>query len=248
MQKTAIIVPCYNESKRLNTEAFVRYAEKNKWVYFIFVNDGSADDTFEIINYMCGSNTEQMLCVDQKINVGKAEAVRQGFLKAMDLNFRYIGYWDADLATPLNAIDKLCTLLEGKGVIAAIGSRVKLLGYNINRKPLRHYLGRVFATFASLVLGLPIYDTQCGAKVFKNNSDLIKVFSTPFMVKWIFDVEILARFGTILHNKGMGSLENYAIEYPLKEWTHIDGSKVKAIDFFKGASELLKIYRTYYVK
>ena len=245
MQKTAIIVPCYNESKRLNTEAFVRYAEKNKWVYFIFVNDGSADDTFEIINYMCGSNTEQMLCVDQKINVGKAEAIRQGFLKAIDLDFYNIGYWDADLATPLNVIDKLCTLLEGKSVMVVIGARVKLLGYRIERKPLRHYLGRLFATCASHVLGLPIYDTQCGAKIFKNNSVLKKVFSTPFIVKWTFDVEILARFGVVLQNKGLGSLGNYAIEYPLKEWTHMDGSKVKAIDFLKGATELLKIYRTY---
>jgi glycosyltransferase involved in cell wall biosynthesis len=245
MQKTAIIVPCYNESKRLNTEAFIRYAGKNKWVYFIFVNDGSSDDTFEIINYMCHSNSEQMLCVDQKINVGKAEAVRRGFLKAIDFGFFNIGYWDADLATPLNAIDKLCTLLQGKRVIAAIGSRVKLLGYRIERKPLRHYLGRAFATCASCVLGLPIYDTQCGAKIFKNNSDLKKVFSTPFIVKWIFDVEILARFEVILQNKGVGSLENYALEYPLKEWTHIGGSKVKTLDFLLGAIELFKIYRTY---
>ena len=245
MQKTAIIVPCYNESKRLNVEEFIGYARKNKGVYFIFVNDGSADDTLEIIYYMCGSNTEQMLCVDQKINVGKAEAVRQGFLKAIDLDFRNIGYWDADLATPLNVIGKLCALLEEKKIIAAFGARIKLLGYRIERKTLRHYLGRVFATFASLVLGLPIYDTQCGAKIFKNNSDLEKVFFAPFIVKWTFDVEILARFGVILKSKGVGSLEKYAIEYPLKEWTHMDGSKVKAIDFFIGATELFKIYRTY---
>jgi hypothetical protein len=186
-----------------------------------------------------------MMCVDQKINIGKAEAVRLGFLKAIDLGFYNIGFWDADLATPLDAIDKLCTLLEGKKVIAAIGSRVKLLGYRVERKPLRHYLGRVFATFASLVLGLPIYDTQCGAKIFKNNSDLKKIFSTPFTVKWTFDVEILARFGVVLKNNGDGSLENYAIEHPLEKWTHIAGSKVKPLDFIMGAKELFKIYRTY---
>ena len=245
MQKTAIIVPCYNESKRLNTEEFIEYARKNKWVYFIFVNDGSTDDTFEIINYMCGSNSEQMLWVNQETNVGKAEAVRQGFLKAIDLDFCNIGYWDADLATPLNVIGKLCALLEEKKIIAAFGARVKLLGYRIDRKPLRHYLGRIFATCASHVLGLPIYDTQCGAKIFKNSSVLKKIFSTPFTVKWIFDVEILARFGVILQNKGVGSLENYALEYPLKKWSHIEGSKVKALDFIVGARELFKIYRTY---
>ena len=245
MQKTAIIVPCHNESKRLNAEAFIGYAEKNKWANFVFVNDGSSDDTFEIINYICHSNSEQMLCIDQEINVGKAEAVRHGFLKAIDLDFRNIGYWDADLATPLNVIGKLCTLLEEKKNIAAFAARVKLLGYRIDRKPLRHYLGRLFATCASYVLGLPVYDTQCGAKIFKNNSELKKVFSTPFIVKWTFDVEILARFGVVLQNKGLGSLENYATEYPLKEWTHVDGSKVRTIDFFIGVKELLKIYRTY---
>jgi len=245
MQKTAIIVPCYNESKRLNSEAFIGYAEKNKWVHFVFVNDGSSDDTFEIINYICKSNPEQMMCIDQKINVGKAEAVRQGFLKAINLDFYRIGYWDADLATPLNVIDSLSVLLEDKEVIAAIASRVRLLGYRIERKPLRHYLGRLFATCASLVLGLSIYDTQCGAKIFKNNSVLKKIFSSPFIVKWIFDVEILARYGAVLQKNGMGSLENYALEYPLKEWTHIDGSKVKALDFLFGAIELFKIYRTY---
>ena len=245
MQKTAIIVPCYNESKRLNTEAFIRYAEKNNWVYFIFVNDGSTDDTLEIINYICQCNSKQMLCVDLKTNAGKAEAVRQGFLKAIGTEFYNIGYWDADLATPLDAIDKLCILLEHKSAIAVIGSRVKLLGYRIDRKPLRHYLGRIFATCTSLVLGLPVYDTQCGAKIFKNNSDLKKVFSTPFIVNWTFDVEILARIGAILQNKGVGSLETCALEYPLEEWTHIPGSKVKPSDFLLGVKELFKIYRTY---
>ena len=245
MQKTAIIVPCYNESKRLNAKEFIRYAGKNKWAYFIFVNDGSSDNTFEIISYICRSNTKQMLCVDLKINVGKAEAVRQGFLKAIDSGFYNIGYWDADLATPLNYINNLCALLEDKKIIAAIGSRVKLLGYRIERKPLRHYLGRVFATCASCILGLPIYDTQCGAKIFKNSSDLKKVFSTPFIVKWTFDVEILARFEVILQNKRVGSLENHALEIPLKEWTHIGESKVKALDFLIGGTELFKIYRTY---
>ena len=48
-----------------------------------------------------------------------------------------------------------------------------------------------------------------------------------------------------MKNKGVGSLEDYALEYPLKEWTHIGGSKVKALDFLLGTIELFKIYRTY---
>jgi glycosyltransferase involved in cell wall biosynthesis len=245
MQKTAIIVPCYNEANRLKSEEFIGYSKKNKWVHFIFVNDGSNDGTLKIIDYMCLTNPDQMLYVTLKMNAGKAEAVRQGTLSVIDSDFSNIGYWDADLSTPLEVIDKLCSLLADKKYIAAFGSRVRLLGHNIERKALRHYLGRIFATCASWVLKLPIYDTQCGAKIFKNNSKLKKVFSTPFAAKWIFDVEILARYGVILQKKGLGSLESFAVEYPLRKWTHIGESKVKALDFIIAIKELYRIYMTY---
>jgi len=245
MQKTAIVVPCYNESQRLRAGEFLKYARKNKNICFIFVDDGSTDNTSGIIKGICSSNPEQIFYVKQKENRGKAEAVRQGFLRAMESDFDNIGFWDADLSAPLNSINKLCELLDHQKKTIAIGSRVRLLGYKIERNPLRHYLGRAFATCASYVLGLSIYDTQCGAKLFKNNSKLKRVFSRPFNVKWIFDVEILARYKLTTIDKKIESLEDYALEYPLEKWIHIHGSRVKIRDFFLAALELIKIYRIY---
>jgi glycosyltransferase involved in cell wall biosynthesis len=227
---------------RLRLEEFENYSSEKTNVSFIFVNDGSTDNTLEIIKKLCRLAPDKMLCKNLEKNQGKAEAVRQGFLMAFDLDFENIGYWDADLSTPLYLINRLCEKLDQKDITIVMGSRIRILGRDIKRKATRHYLGRVFATFASLILDLYIYDTQCGAKIFKNNSELKTVFAHPFLVNWIFDVEILARFKVIKKLNNSNLLKNSALECPLDEWTDIGGSKVRFVDFFKAIMELTKIF------
>ncbi len=241
MQKTAIIVPCYNVAGRLDTREFVRTAKAEPNLHFLFVNDGSADGTPAMLSALCADNPRQLSCLMLDRNMGKAEAVRRGFLSAFEKDFVNIGFWDADLATPLSAIPDLCSILDDREKSVAIGSRVRLLGRTIERHPWRHYLGRVFATCASLVLGLPVYDTQCGAKIFRNGEDLREVFGSPFRSRWIFDVEILARFLVIERRRGTFSLKNACVEHPLREWRDIPGSKIRAADALRALFELVKI-------
>ena len=86
-----------------------------------------------------------------------------------------------------------------------------------------HYLGRVFATFASITIGLPVYDTQCGFKVF-NHQLAYEIFSKNFISKWIFDVELFLR---------AKSKDTFFKEIPLKYWVDISGSKLKKQTFYK---------------
>src|SRR5205823_1798019 len=104
-----------------------------------------------------------------------------------------------------------------------IGARVKLLGRNIRRSLIRHYSGRIFATAASIALGVGVYDTQCGAKFFRVNETVKRVFSRPFRSKWIFDVEILSRYIAVT---GTEQSESRICELPLTEWTAMPGSKL----------------------
>src|SRR4030095_15183015 len=103
---------------------------------------------------------------------------------------RLVGFFDADLAAPLDAIDDFLALLRLRpSVEFVLGSRVGLMARDIRRKAMRHYLGRVFATAVSHALDLPVYDTQCGAKILRVNAATASLFDTAFRSTWIFHRE-----------------------------------------------------------
>jgi dolichyl-phosphate beta-glucosyltransferase len=246
VRKTMIIVPCYNESKRLNPQAFLRALDTDSELSFLFVNDGSTDDTLHILKSIQADNPAQVEVMNLEKNSGKAEAVRQGILKSLEGTFDNVGYWDADLATPLVEIEGFCHLLDSSDVELVMGSRVRLLGRKIERRAMRHYVGRVFATFASMLLDIAVYDTQCGAKIFKSRALLRQVFGKPFKVNWTFDVEMLARF-SIAQKTSPAETSSRWIELPLTEWVDVRGSKVGFKDYIKGGIEfciLLYFLRT----
>ena len=166
----------------------------------------------------------------------------RGMLEAAALGVRYVGFWDADLATPLESILEFVGHLDTHSEVQMIfGARVRLLGRQIERRALRHYLGRVFATTASLVLGVPLYDTQCGAKLFRVSPEFVRLFEAPFRSRWIFDVEIVARFFSETHWPASTLIH----ETPLQRWRDVAGSKVRPRDFVRALFELWTIGRAY---
>ncbi len=241
-----VVIPCYNEHERLVPELFYDFLRSYKGVRLLFVNDGSADQTLSLLEQMRDHLPERIGVLNNQPNRGKAEAVRLGMLMAIEQsNSGYTGFWDADLATPLELIPRLLEKIEEEPKLQMIfGSRVRLMGHAIDRKASRHYAGRVFATVASASLGLPIYDTQCGAKLFRITSDLKEVLATPFNSRWIFDVELIARF-LALHKQEHNYPSVSIYEFPLDRWKDVEGSKVSTLDFFKSLFELIQIHNTY---
>lgn len=238
--KTIVVVPCYNESKRLPQDAFLDYVERHDDVAFLFANDGSRDNTLEVLQSLTARH-ERLLLLDLQPNGGKAEAVRKGMLYAAEhYKPEYIAFWDADLATPLDEIKPMVEWAD-RGYDAIMGLRLMRLGAKVKRKPMRHYLGRCFATVASLMLDLPVYDTQCGAKLFR--TEVVEaIFPEQFITRWLFDVELLARYKKV-YGKERAIAKIY--EFPLFQWQDIDGSQLKSRDFFKAPVELMKIKRKY---
>jgi dolichyl-phosphate beta-glucosyltransferase len=242
LAQTAVTIPCYNEADRLKCDVFIDFVREHREVMFIFVDDGSTDETAQLLQSMSKSEANSIRFITLKTNCGKAEAVRQGILSAIASGAKYVGYWDADLATPLSPIlEFIAELKKNSHLLLVMGARVKLLGRTILRNRYRHYLGRVFATVASLVLRLPVYDTQCGAKMFLASEPVAFAFRDPFISRWIFDVEILAR----LVCRGNVNPQVAICEYPLFEWYDVKGSKIKPKDFWIALWDLARIHLAY---
>ena len=209
-----LIIPCYNESARLD---FAQLKALPASITCVLVDDGSTDGTAEVVER---HTSDRLHLLRLPKNVGKGEAIRQGFLQARERGWLsgadWVGYWDADLATPLEEIDDFLryAALSGPSPDGILGSRIYKLGSTIVRSYLRHILGRLFTTAASTMLQLHCYDSQCGAKLFRPDV-AAEAFGEPFVSRWIFDVEILAR----LRGRRL-------IEYPLRRWADVRGSKL----------------------
>jgi glycosyltransferase involved in cell wall biosynthesis len=244
MPKTFIIIPVYNEASRLDKEIFLSHVDKEEAHHLLFVNDGSSDQSKEVLDSIKSANPNQINVLHLEKNYGKAEAIRQGvlFIKSKE-NIDYFGYIDADLATPLSQVNYLCEgFNKNKLLQIIIGSRVQMIGYDIKRNLSRHYLGRIFATYVSLLFGLIIYDTQCGAKFFKASDSTYKLFEDKFTSRWFFDIEIFIRYRESL---GQSEFEKSIKEIPLQKWHEQGKSKLKLTDFILSPIHLAKIKRKY---
>ena len=238
-----LVVPCYNEAERFPVESFATFLETHPRFGLMLVNDGSRDDTMAMLTRLAARYPSQASVLDLQPNGGKAEAVRRGLLAAIERGPGLVGFWDADLATPLDAVDLFERLLAGRPDIEwVIGARVKLLGRQVERQAVRHYLGRIFATAASVTLGIPIYDTQCGAKLFRVTDALRDSLEQRFGSRWVFDVELIGRFISRLAANGTTDPSNRLYEYPLLKWVDVQGSKVKPTDFFRAFTQLVGIW------
>lgn len=237
-----VVIPCYNEENRLHSNEFINFVEQNSGYHLCFVNDGSTDDTMEVLNALRKGREHYVSIYNCPKNVGKAEAVRQGLLyMAQFEDLDYVGFLDADLSTDFRDFDDLVKTIETSDFQIVNGSRISRMGADITKESARKIISMTINLIITGILGMPFRDTQCGAKIMRK--DLIPVaFSTPFLTKWLFDVEIFMR---MKDHFGIKKAKQVICEQPLKRWIHADGSKLSMRDSLKIGFQLIKIYYHY---
>jgi glycosyltransferase involved in cell wall biosynthesis len=240
--KTTIVVPCFNEAERIDPERFL-WLSVDASVDLLFVDDGSTDDTACVLGELAMTHPNQIDVVSLERNSGKGEAVRVGLAHALEHGADIVGYYDADMSTPPDELRRLVdTIRQYPAVSVVIASRVRLLGYDVHRPTFRHYLGRLFATVSGMALTVPVYDTQCGAKLFRWSPALVSAVSRPFVSRWAFDVELLSRLFSG-NDEAPGLPASAFLEVPLREWTHVEGSKLRGRSAVRAGLDLFAITR-----
>ena len=240
-----IVIPCYNEENRFRDlkPEYVAFLNSQNDVLLCMVDDGSKDDTALVLQTFQKEFPDQVEVVIQPKNGGKAEAVRSGVLHCSE-KFKpaHIAFLDADLATSFEECLRIHSyVLEKNNITFAFASRILKIGSEIKRKKFRFVVGRVVATLISSILGIKVYDTQCGCKVFE--TELARsLFKENFISKWLFDVELFFR---MIQLYGRKSATERMIEVPLKLWVDKGDSKVQMTYFFKLWIDLMKIKRKY---
>jgi dolichyl-phosphate beta-glucosyltransferase len=248
-KRIALVIPCYNEAKRLNLDAYSLFLETHPGTTFCFVNDGSRDATGELLKTFQSAHPQQAIrIVELPANQGKGEAVRQGVLAVLNdphTPTDLVGFWDSDLATPLSELDRFVeAFTQETRIQAVVGFRKKEPAANIKRSPSRKLISSIMRVIIHTLIGLPVHDTQCGAKVF--TADMAsKIFEKPFIARWLFDLELFLRMKQAY---GSAFLTLNLEQLHLHSWHDVPGTKLRFLDVFQIFLELIRIKSMYRAK
>ena len=222
----SIIIPAYNEEKRLpaTLETVQSYLEKSRWEFaeILVVDDGSRDGTVAV------AQRSRVAVLQNPGNRGKGYSVRHGMLEAKG---EWTLFTDADLSAPIEDLEKLWRAAEAEQAQVAFGSRAvdrSLIG--VHQPLLRELSGRFFNVAMRAITGLPFRDTQCGFKLFDTRAAR-EIFARQLLDGFGFDVEVLyiaARLGYRL------------IEVPVR-WNDVPGTKVSLWQGMKGFVDPLNV-------
>lgn len=230
MKKLSVVIPAYNEEKRIaktlkNVDA---YLEKQPYDYqIVVVVNNRKDRTYEVVKALETSTVQKVVAVNLKEG-GKGNAVKRGILETA--NGDVVMFMDADNATPISEIEKFLPYFE-QGYDVVIGSRYTNPELVKVHQPFYRILLSRLSNMLIQLLAVPgIKDTQLGFKAFTNKAAK-KIFPLVTVLRWGFDMEVL----TIALARG------YKIKEVGVSWTEHGGGHVPLKAYIESLIDLFKI-------
>jgi glycosyltransferase involved in cell wall biosynthesis len=190
MKALTIVIPAYNEEKRIEktlTKVGNYFANKEIGVEVLIVVNNTTDNTVNIIKNL---QTKYPFIKYTNIHkaIGKGGALSVGFRKSTG---KYVAFMDADGASSVAQLNKLFRKISTNEDIDIVIANRYQKGSRINNLPFyRKVYSRLFNLITRYIFGLPYSDTQCGLKIFK--AQHAKQFSKMIISKkWTIDLNLL---------------------------------------------------------
>ena len=242
----ALVVPCYNEAARLDPQEFLRFAATHPTVRLLMIDDGSVDATAGHPRaHVHGGAGCRWRRLRKPSRSGKAEAVRTGILAGIERGAALVGFLDADLSTPLRAIDDFLAVLRGRPSLEFIlglprdAARARCAG---GRRP-----GITWAACSPRPCRTrsicPSTTPSAARRFCASTRRRLTLFRQPFRSPWIFDVELIARYLRLPVAPGETARRDRLYELVVPAWHDIAGSKLRGYDFARAAVDLAYIWR-----
>jgi glycosyltransferase involved in cell wall biosynthesis len=232
IQKILLVIPCFNESGRIGPflNELCAAIEPLGGISILIVEDGSEPQEQSRLSQLVTTFREKYPFVRDPLlltsNLGKGGAVYAGWQAHQ--GEEWLGFVDADGACSARETVRLAgLLLSGQATTDAIfASRIQMLGHRIQRHLHRHIIGRMYASLVSILLEIPVHDSQCGLK-FVRRSTYALASPTLEVKDFGFDIELMAA----LLDSG-ATIEEVPID-----WHEVRGGKLR---LFRDAFCMLK--------
>jgi len=222
-RELSIVIPAYNEEQRIGKtlDTYKKFFVNKLDYEILVVLNGCKDNTLKVVKKFANKRISYINIIEA---IGKGGAVIEGFKR---VNGRHIAFVDADSSTEPEQLYFIYNRIKNSNYDGVIGSRW-VHGAKIKKyQPLKRIIAsRVYNLLVRLILFLPYYDSQCGAKVFTNKA-IKSILNTVIPVGWEFDVALLYA----LRKKG------FRIKEVPIEWADKFGSSLKIT---KTAPKMLK--------
>lgn len=231
-----IVIPCFNEEKRLPIEDYDLFLKKNEQIFLCIVNDGSIDKTSNVLEKLKSSFPSRIQILTLNENQGKGNAIFYGFQHVFQSksNIKDIGYLDSDLSVSLVDYLNMLQFHRQENNSLTYASREKLKISEMQRQWERKLVSFLAKKMISGIFRLNIYDTQCGAKIF-DIKHAKHIFYQQFESRWLFDIEIFIR---IKETQQLNTTQPYY----LKSWLFQSQSKMGYWDLiYKIPKELIAL-------
>ena len=218
---TSIIIPSYNEGARIGKllADFEQLLQHEPHVSVLVVDDGSRQDHLREVEQLvlqAQQKNSRISLFKKPKNGGKGSAIAAGFAQ---VSSDVVGFVDADgSVSAAESLRVIKSLDQNHQVSGVIGSRVKMLGQNVERKLSRHLVGRVFATIVSMMFDIPVYDSQCGCKFFRRSA-VQRLLPSITSQTWTWDTQLVI----LAYRAGLN-----IVECPVS-WSEVPGSKVSML-------------------